>query len=114
MNFPYNNGVDWEMIPIENISRIEVVRGAASSLYGGRAVGGVINIITKDITKKGLNANIVLNYGSNNTWKKAIYADIKANDKVAFGVGYENRKSKVLSSAFCPWSNILGFPCIVG
>ena len=93
MNFPYNNGVDWEMIPIENISRIEVVRGAASSLYGGRAVGGVINIITKDITKKGLNANIVLNYGSNNTWKKAIYADIKANDKVAFGVGYENRKS---------------------
>ena len=30
MNFPYNNGVDWEMIPIENISRIEVVRGAAS------------------------------------------------------------------------------------
>ena len=43
--------------------------------------------------KKGLNANIVLNYGSNNTWKKALYADVKANEKVSFGVGYENRKS---------------------
>lgn len=93
MNFPFNNGVDWEMIPVENIERIEVVRGAGSSLYGGRAVGGVINIITKDVKKNGLNANIVVNYGSNNTWKKAIYADVKANEKVSFGVGYENRKS---------------------
>lgn len=77
------------MIPVENIERIEVVRGAGSSLYGGHAVGGVVNIITKDAKKKGLNANIVLNYGSNNTWKKALYADVKANEKVSFGVGYE-------------------------
>lgn len=93
MNYPFNSTVDWEMIPVENIERIEVVRGAGSSLYGGHAVGGVVNIITKDAKKKGLNANIVLNYGSNNTWKKALYADVKANEKVSFGVGYENRKS---------------------
>ena len=80
MNYPFNSTVDWEMIPVENIERIEVVRGAGSSLYGGHAVGGVVNIITKDAKKKGLNANIVLNYGSNNTWKKALYADVKANE----------------------------------
>mgnify|MGYP000621049807 CR=1 FL=1 len=38
------------MLPVENIERIEVVKGAGSSLYGGRAVGAVVNIITKDQT----------------------------------------------------------------
>ncbi|WP_018247963.1 TonB-dependent receptor plug domain-containing protein [Orenia marismortui] len=44
-------GVDFNNIPIENIERIEVVRGAGSSLYGSDAVGGVINIITKEATE---------------------------------------------------------------
>ena len=100
INFPYNNAVAWEMIPVENIERIELVRGAASSLYGGRAVGGVVNIITKDAKKKGLNANIAINYGSNKTWKKAVYTDVKVNDKVSFGVGYENRKSNGWSTYY--------------
>ncbi len=34
-------------VPIENIERIEVVRGPLSSLYGSEALGGVVNIITK-------------------------------------------------------------------
>lgn len=34
-------------IPMENVERIEVVRGAQSALYGSQAIGGVINIITK-------------------------------------------------------------------
>jgi outer membrane cobalamin receptor len=34
-------------IPLDNIDRVEIVRGAASSLYGSNALGGVINIITK-------------------------------------------------------------------
>ncbi len=36
-----------EQIPVEMVSRIEVVRGPASALYGSDAMGGVINIITK-------------------------------------------------------------------
>ncbi len=36
-----------EMIPLDQISRIEIVRGAASSLYGADAIGGVIQIFTK-------------------------------------------------------------------
>ena len=42
-----DNAVDINQIPVANIARIEVVRGAASALYGERAVAGVINIITK-------------------------------------------------------------------
>ena len=34
-------------IPMENVERIEIVRGAQSALYGSQAMGGVINIITK-------------------------------------------------------------------
>ncbi len=38
---------DYEAIPIENIARIEVIKGPMSSLYGGNSARGVINIITK-------------------------------------------------------------------
>jgi len=38
---------DWEGIPVENIERVEVVKGPMSSLYGGDSSRGVINIITK-------------------------------------------------------------------
>ncbi|MGQ9646200.1 MAG: TonB-dependent receptor [Thermodesulfobacteriota bacterium] len=41
------SGVDWTQIPLNQIERIEVVRGAGSVLYGDNAVGGVINIITR-------------------------------------------------------------------
>ena len=41
------SGVDWTQISLDQIERIEVVRGAGSVLYGDNAVGGVINIITK-------------------------------------------------------------------
>jgi iron complex outermembrane recepter protein len=41
------SGVDWTQIPLDQIERIEVVRGTGTVLYGDNAVGGVINIITK-------------------------------------------------------------------
>ncbi|MGB8317090.1 MAG: TonB-dependent receptor [Ignavibacteriaceae bacterium] len=44
----------WEIIPVSEIQRVEIIKGAASSLYGSSAIGGVINVITKDITKKPL------------------------------------------------------------
>ncbi len=39
--------VDLSAIPLDSVDRIEVMRGGGSSLYGGDAVGGVVNIITK-------------------------------------------------------------------
>lgn len=93
INTAHNNEVQWEMIPVENVERIEVAKGAGSSLYGGRAVGAVVNILTKNNKDKGAHVNAVVNYGSNNSWKKALYVDVKANDKISFGVGYENKKT---------------------
>lgn len=49
---PYLTGdtgeISWETIPVHQIDRIEVVKGAGSALYGSSALGGVINIITKE------------------------------------------------------------------
>ncbi|MCK4325961.1 TonB-dependent receptor [bacterium] len=49
---PVNKGKDklaeWNLIPLDNIERIEVVRGPSSALYGDNAFAGVINIITKE------------------------------------------------------------------
>lgn len=40
-----------EMIPPNMIDRIEVVKGGGSALYGGNAIGGTVNIITRDPVK---------------------------------------------------------------
>jgi len=49
MNSTRDSGVDLSALPVsvDDIERIEIVRGASSSLYGADAMGGVVNIITK-------------------------------------------------------------------
>jgi len=44
-----NNLVDFSLVPLDNVSRIEVLHGGASALYGADAVGGVINILTRPV-----------------------------------------------------------------
>jgi iron complex outermembrane receptor protein len=39
--------VDWTTLSLENIERVEILRGGASVLYGDKAVGGVLNILTR-------------------------------------------------------------------
>lgn len=43
------SGIRWTLVPVDNIERIEVLYGSGAVLYGDNAIGGVINIITKDI-----------------------------------------------------------------
>ncbi|MDE3057069.1 MAG: TonB-dependent receptor [Bacteroidota bacterium] len=44
--------ITFEAIPVFQIDRIEVVKGAGSALYGSSALGGVINVITKEIPER--------------------------------------------------------------
>ena len=43
-----NNALDLKELSLTNLDRVEIVRGAHSTLYGSSAIGGVINLITKD------------------------------------------------------------------
>ncbi|PHS72655.1 MAG: TonB-dependent receptor [Cycloclasticus sp.] len=49
--FTGNRSQAWGGMPVENISRIEVIRGPGSALYGADAFAGTINIITKNSTE---------------------------------------------------------------
>ncbi len=46
LNDPYFGGFNWAFIPTEGVARIEVARGPFSSLYGGDALGGVVQILS--------------------------------------------------------------------
>src|SRR5579863_1100641 len=59
-------GFDFEDLLIGDISRIEILRGAQSTLYGSDAIGGVINIVTADPTRKSA-GSVSLEGGSHGT-----------------------------------------------
>ncbi len=57
-----NGDVKFDALPIMNVDRIEVVKGAGSALYGSSALGGVINVITRKPTDS-LHGAISINAG---------------------------------------------------
>lgn len=57
--------IDYSMLNMENVERIEIIKGASSSLYGSNAIGGVINIITKKIDEP-FNARLYSRYSKFN------------------------------------------------
>jgi len=63
-----NNEFDLNLFSINDVERIEVCKGAQSTLYGSDAVAGVVNIITvkKDI-KKAFNVKATTGFGNKNT-----------------------------------------------
>ena len=57
--------LDYERFNLHAIDRIEIVKGASSTLYGSRAAGAVINLITKKTTKP-LSIDAGVRYGQMN------------------------------------------------
>ena len=42
-------GIDWDLLPVTEVERVEVLKGTGSALYGSAALGGVVNVITRDL-----------------------------------------------------------------
>lgn len=59
-----NNALDLSELSLANIERIEIVRGAHSTMYGSSAIGGVINIITRKSQKVGFSGNAEMKAGT--------------------------------------------------
>lgn len=65
MNDPFGGWVYWARVPRAAIQTVEISNGGASDLYGGGALGGVVNLKTR--TEEGGYADAELSYGSMNT-----------------------------------------------
>lgn len=61
----------------EYVDRVEVLRGPGSVLYGSNAMGGVINVITKNADRNGVHTTLSSQYGSYNTWRSSLVNTVR-------------------------------------
>lgn len=84
-----NGKINWNAIPIDIVSKIEILRGGSSALYGDAAIGGVLNLITKLPVKKRTNINI--DYGSFQSLKAGLnHTDLLKDGNFSVYANYEN------------------------
>ncbi|MDD5282492.1 MAG: TonB-dependent receptor, partial [Candidatus Omnitrophica bacterium] len=106
INNPRDGSVDLSNIPLDNISRVEVMHGPGSSLYGSSAMGGVVNIITKNPPKEGQKAEVYSSFGTARTYIERMLYGAKVS-KLGFLVsgGYQSsegfRENSELSAKDC-------------
>ena len=91
LNTGWAGNIRWNNIAIENVERIEIVRGPSSALYGGNAMGGVINIITP--APKKFEAKIEAGYGSDDTVRYSFNVGDRFMDKLSIRLGYESEET---------------------
>ncbi|MBD5347584.1 MAG: TonB-dependent receptor [Bacteroides sp.] len=85
------DNVDYDRLNLNNAGKIEIVKGAASSLYGSNAVGGVVNIISREATEP-WTLNINGRYGQHNSQR--------------YGAVFSVNKWKISSSTTAQYSSI--------
>lgn len=95
-----NNEFDLNLFSINDVERIEVCRGAQSTVYGSDAVAGVINIITvkQDITKP-INVKLTSTFGNFATFKNnaQVYGKV---GKLTYTTRYANITTNGFSTAY--------------
>ncbi|MGC1242285.1 MAG: TonB-dependent receptor [Chryseosolibacter sp.] len=79
-----NAAMDLSEISLANIERIEVIRGAHSTMFGGAAIGGVINLITRKNSSKGLHGDA--------SWQGGVFGKRagSSTEKVNISYGLKN------------------------
>ena len=85
-----------EQIPTNMIDRVEVVRGGGSALFGANAVGGTINIITKDPISNSFQVSSTISSIGGKAWEQYVGANVSLVNKdntygIAMYQSYRNR-----------------------
>lgn len=93
------NEFDLNLISINDVERIEICKGAQSTLYGSDAIAGVINVITvkKDIDKP-FNVKATTSFGNKNTTRNNVQLYGKAN-KLTYTTRFAKLNTNGFSSA---------------
>lgn len=68
VNSPRDGEIDLSTIPLDNIERVEIMHGAASNLYGSGAMGGTVNIITKNPPKEKQKTELITSFATYRTY----------------------------------------------
>lgn len=89
--------INWRSVMVDDIARIEVVPGAFSSLYGSNAIGGVINILTKQPNQHELSLKVKNGWGDAAGQDASVYVRERSDQGwgVAAGLSVQNRDSYV-------------------
>jgi len=61
-----------QYLNVDQIERVEVLRGSRSVIYGSDAIGGVIQVFTRRNAGQGLQPRLKLGFGSNKTWERSL------------------------------------------
>lgn len=92
VNDPFFRTMDWGQIPKDAIERIEVIRGGgATSLWGNMAMGGIINIVTRQPGASEKDFHI--SYGSFNTVTSDVSLGLALTDSLKIGATYDGVRS---------------------
>jgi vitamin B12 transporter len=94
----FSGAFDLRLLPLEQIERIEIVKGAQSTLYGSDAAAGVVNIITKKGANKPAQLYGSAAIGSYHTNKINMGVSGSA-DKASYNAGFTHYERKGISEA---------------
>ena len=61
-----------QYLNVDQIERVEVLRGSRSVIYGSDAIGGVIQVFTRRNAEQGLQLRLKVGFGSHQTWERSV------------------------------------------
>lgn len=87
LNEPKSDNINFPLIPIGMLDRIEVSRGGASFLYGEGAMGGVANLVTEIPTEPGLHGRVTSRAGSFGEWGEGFEVSDRQKNVAVYTTG---------------------------
>lgn len=91
VNDAYTGDISWTSLPVGEVDRVEVVRGPFSSLYGGNAMGGVVNILTRPVDRREI--ELTGQYGTYDTANYGARYSDRFFGKLGVSLGYQRLQS---------------------
>ncbi len=101
-------GFDLRLLAVDQIEKIEILKGGQSTLYGSDAVAGVINIVTKKGGIKPISAQATLTGGSYGNFKGNLGINGKLN-LFSYNINYAHQQTDGISEANAPANNTQKF-----
>ncbi len=90
-NSPSLGYADVNRIPMNNIDRIEVVKGSGSLLYGSGAMGGVVNIITKRAEREKMDLRVTAGFGNKDTYRLSVEQGMYVHEDFSYFLAANRR-----------------------